>query len=193
MRRTRHREVRLSLHLLINSRLHSMSPVPRPVASPANRIFPTALRRQAWAALIAGLVTFSPAPTHGNALLFDFGADGTQTVGGSSGEVLHWNNVPAGTGADDFGLVPNLLLTDGNPTDISLEMVSRFNGANENGTTASGLYPASATRDSLYGNTELFGGLENVTPIFKLTGLPAGATYTLTFYASRTGVGDNRE
>lgn len=170
-------------------------PVPAAPSSttPADHPISAAFSRLGSAALLAGLVAFSPAPARGNALLFDFGADATQTTGGSTGAVLHWNNLPAGTGADDFGLVPNLLLTDGNTTDISLQMVSRFNGANENGTTASGLYPASATRDSLYGNTELFGGLENITPIFKLTGLPAGATYTLTFYASRTGVGDNRE
>jgi hypothetical protein len=35
--------------------------------------------------------------------------------------------------------------------------------------------------------------LVNVFPGFKLTGLNPSAKYTLTFYASRTGVSDNRE
>lgn len=72
-------------------------------------------------------------------------------------------------------------------------MVSRFNGANENGSTAETEFPVSATRDSLFGNTEAFSGLENVTPIFDLTGLNPATAYNLEFYASRMGVGDNRE
>jgi hypothetical protein len=72
-------------------------------------------------------------------------------------------------------------------------MVSRFNGANDNGTTATPWLPPDATRDSLFGNTESFSGLANVFPKFKLTGLDPAAKYNLTFFASRTGVGDNRE
>jgi hypothetical protein len=72
-------------------------------------------------------------------------------------------------------------------------MVSRFNGVNENGTEASGIYPLDATRDSFFGNTELFGDLENITPIFKLTGLNPAIAYDLKLYASRMGVGYNRE
>jgi hypothetical protein len=59
--------------------------------------------------------------------------------------------------------------------------------------TNSTLYPSNATRDSLFGNTELFGGLTNVFPQFKLSNLNPSETYTFTFYASRNGVGDNRE
>ena len=76
-------------------------------------------------------------------------------------------------------------------------MVSRFNGNNENGTQAGiaggAPFPIDATRDSLFGNTELFNDLENIAPIFKLTGLNPATAYDLTFYASRMGVGDNRE
>jgi hypothetical protein len=71
--------------------------------------------------------------------------------------------------------------------------VSRFHGANENGTLASPLFPTDATRDSLYGNTEVWNGLTNITPIFKLTGLDPALVYQFTFYASRIGATDNRE
>jgi hypothetical protein len=84
----------------------------------------------------------------------------------------------------------NLLRTDATSSGISLQMISRFNGANENGTQAGGPYPIDPTRDSLFGNTELFNALENITPIFKLTGLNTNAAYNLQFYASRRGVGD---
>jgi hypothetical protein len=57
----------------------------------------------------------------------------------------------------------------------------------------SSLFPTDATRDSLYGNTEVFNNLVNIFPSFKLTGVPLNVTYKLTFFASRTGVGDNRE
>jgi hypothetical protein len=53
--------------------------------------------------------------------------------------------------------------------------------------------PQDATRDSLFGNTETFSGLANIFPSFKITGLSPVARYRFTFYASRTGVGDNRE
>ena len=125
-------------------------------------------------------------------LLFDFGSDATPTIGGESGPAEVWNNVTS-IGQEDFGFLGPLLTAEGNSTFIALQMVSRFNGPNESGTTSAGIYPATATRDSLYGNTELWQGLENITPIFKLYGLDPAATYTFTFYASRTGVGDNRE
>jgi hypothetical protein len=64
---------------------------------------------------------------------------------------------------------------------------------NTNGTTGSSLpYPISATADSLFGNTELFGGLTNVTPIFTINGLNPSSTYNFTFYASRIGPTDIR-
>src|SRR5688500_4168485 len=141
-------------------------------------------------AALAACVSVPAAET----FLFDFGADATTTTGGQAPTPIYWNNVPASIGGIDDASLPNLVTTNNTPTDISFQMVSRFNGANENGTTTSNSeYPVSATRDSLFGNTELFSNLENITPIFKLTGLAQGTTYNLTFYASRTGVSDNRE
>ncbi len=104
----------------------------------------------------------------------------------------HWNNV-ATVGTTDAGVLPNLVSRAGAPTNVRFRMTSRFNGANENGTTAAAVFPASATRDSLFGNTESFGGLANVTPAFRLEGLTPGTRYRLTFHASRLGVSDRRE
>lgn len=59
-------------------------------------------------------------------------------------------------------------------------------------TAAASGFPVNATRDTLFGNTEAFGGLSNITPEFKLAGLRRGIGYDLLFYASRTGVSDNR-
>ena len=138
-------------------------------------------------AALAGILT-----AQADGLLFDFGADGTTTVGGVGGPATTWNNVNS-IGTDDFGFLEGLVATDGTPTSLSLQMIARFNGANEAGTTASSLYPPSATRDSLYGNTELWQSLENIFPAFKIVGLDSTATYTFTFFASRTGAADNRE
>jgi hypothetical protein len=142
--------------------------------------------------LVAALSLGSGLSSKADGLLFDFGADATTTIGGQGGPATTWNNVNS-IGMDDFGFLEGLLTTDGTPSFLSLQMVARFNGPNESGTTSSILYPPTATRDSLYGNTELWQGLENIFPVFKIIGLDPSATYTFTFYASRTGVADNRE
>jgi hypothetical protein len=103
-----------------------------------------------------------------------------------------WNNV-SNVGVSNSGQLADLVNALGEPTSIGLVMLSRFNGANENGTTASSVFPGNATRDSLFGNTETFSGLSNVFPSFKLTGLHPARRYDFLFYASRLGVGDNRE
>ncbi len=126
-------------------------------------------------------------------LLIDFG--GEEHPSGGSGPVapVRWNNVTASVGGSAAGTLATVVATDGTATGVQLRMVSRFNGANENGTAATAQFPATASRDSLFGNTETFSGLANVTPVFRLTGLPATTAYRLTFYASRLGVSDNRE
>jgi len=127
--------------------------------------------------------------------LFDFGTASTMTTNGPTpGDPQnHWNNITEAIGASGSGQMDNLVTTGNTPTDISLVMLSRFNGANLNGTTASILFPASATSDDLFGNTELFNNLSNIFPSFKLTNLNPQRTYSFTFYASRIGVADNRE
>lgn len=140
--------------------------------------------------LICGLIGGSR--TDANGLLIDFGSDTTPTFGGSSGETTYWNNVTT-VGTDDFGYLEALMTSDGNFSNIGLQMVSRFNSVNENGTVSSPIYPTTASRDSLYGNTESFNGLSDIAPVFKFYGLDASSTYSFTFFASRTGVSDNRE
>jgi hypothetical protein len=127
-------------------------------------------------------------------LLFDFGGASTTEHGPSPDDPTnYWNNVTTTIGTSDSGRLPNAITVANNATTIGLSMIRRFNGANENGTQTSTLFPVDATRDSLYGNTEIFGSLANIFPSFKLTGLNVSMTYNLLFYASRTGVGDNRE
>ncbi|MBN2131408.1 MAG: hypothetical protein JW741_18045 [Sedimentisphaerales bacterium] len=128
-------------------------------------------------------------------LLFDFGSSSTPTASGPTPDdpANFWNNVTDGIGKTVGGQLSDLVSADNVPTGISLVILSRFNGANTNGTLASEQFPPDATRDSLFGNTETFSGLGNVFPSFKLTGLDPMLTYQFTFYASRMSVGDNRQ
>lgn len=128
------------------------------------------------------------------AFLIDFGGANTTSNGPSPDDPVHyWNNVSTAVGTSDSGVLSNLVTTSNEATTASLVMIRRFNGVNENGTLESTLYPADATRDSLYGNTGEFGGLSNIFPAFKITGLDPSTAYDFTFYASRMGVTDNRE
>lgn len=126
------------------------------------------------------------------AFLFDFGSASTPTDAADDPDNT-WNNVTDQIGSSSTGVLANLVTVRNTVTGVSLVMLKRFNGANTNGTLASTQFPPDATRDSLYGNTEAFGGSSNIFPSFKLTGLDAGLTYDFTFYASRLGVSDNRE
>jgi lysophospholipase L1-like esterase len=128
-------------------------------------------------------------------LLLDFGASATTTTTGPSPDdpANAWNNVTDSIGGAVGAHVRNLVTSENVPTGISLTILTRFNGANTNGTLTSTLFPPDATRDSLFGNTETFSGLANVFPSFKLTGLDPMRTYDFTFYASRMSVTDNRE
>jgi hypothetical protein len=127
-------------------------------------------------------------------LLFDFGGGlTTDHAAAPDDPTNYWNNVTTTIGGSSTASLTNIVTAENAATTVGLTMLSRFNGANENGTTASPLFAADATRDSLFGNTELFSGLTNIYPKFKLTGLSSARNYRFTFYASRTGVGDNRE
>lgn len=134
-------------------------------------------------------------PVEEQDLLFDFG---TSTLTTGFGPVPndpdnYWNNVTTAIGTSDFGVMFNLVSVYNVQTPIGLSMISRFNSFNSVGTLSSTNFAQNATRDTLYGNTESFNGLANIFPRFKLTGLDTARQYTLTFYASRTSVGDNRE
>ena len=153
------------------------------------------LRDLAGLEVSAGTTLEGMAPVVGpQTILVDFGSASTTTEHGPAPEdpVRHWNNV-AEVGVTTGGQLAGLVTADNAPTGIGLVMLSRFNGANANGTLAGSPFPQEATRDSLFGNTEVFSGLSGIFPSFKLTGLDPALVYDLTFYASRTGVGDNRE
>lgn len=127
-------------------------------------------------------------------LLFDFGGNNTTLQGPAPDDPVNsWNNITPAIGATATGQLMAAVTTANVATGVNLMMISRFNGANENGTQTSGAYPIDATRDSLFGNTEVFSGLSDIFPSFKLTGLNPSQNHNLTFYASRAGVGDNRE
>jgi hypothetical protein len=135
--------------------------------------------------------------SHGQSWLFDFGGAATQTNQSAlAGDdpLNFWNNITESIAQSSTASLLNVLTREGVVTDMDFLMVSRFNGVNSNGTRVSSLYAPDATGDSLYGNTGVFGGLSNVTPIFKLGALDPALTYNFKFFASRmTAGGDNRE
>lgn len=139
-----------------------------------------------------GLTITVPQPD-GLSFLFDFGGGDTTDPGGGNDDPLNiWNNITGGTASGDGNVVPDLLRNNGDPTTVSLTIVSRFNGANTAGTQNGGPYPVDATRDSLFGNTALFQNLENVYPVIRLGGLNAAEAHDLVFYASRLDPTENR-
>ena len=112
-------------------------------------------------------------------VLIDFGGG---TVSGN------WNQV-----RNTDTTVSSLIDENGLATGLSLTVDVAFNDENTGGTTSSTVYPSWATQTSLFGNTGLFGGKENVFPEFTISGLSPSKTYDIVFYASRAGVSDNRE
>lgn len=147
-----------------------------------------------FAAVTVVLSALQPALKAAQVIFIDFGGANITNTGASPNDPVNtWNNIPTGVSLTDSGLQSGLVASDNSPTTVGLQMVRRFNGVNENGTQVSTVFPANATRDSLFGNTGVFNSLSNVFPAFTLTNLDSNSVYSLTFYASRTGVGDNRE
>ncbi|ATB43668.1 hypothetical protein CYFUS_009148 [Cystobacter fuscus] len=109
--------------------------------------------------------------------LIDFGAEPSSTPG--------WNNIYFGhTGSELSGLVDSTGVTSG----LSLQItdgfwqgwVGAYNGA---GTTASTLYPATATQDTFFIGTNE--GSTDELARLRISGLAINGTYSLRFYASR--------
>jgi hypothetical protein len=140
-----------------------------------------------------GVLRIEALVANGPIFLFDFGSGSSTTTTQGPAPADTWNDLTLAVGATDDGKLESLVARNGLITAIELQMLSRFNGVNENGTTASNAFTATATADSLFGNTEIFNGLTNIAPAFKFAGLNPAASYSLTFFASRTGVSDNRE
>lgn len=128
----------------------------------------------------------------GWAALIDFGANDATTTIVTDGESIQWNNFTGTVGQTDDGIFEDIISTAGESSQLYIEMLSRFNGVNQSGTSDSNVYPESATSDSLFGNVEEFGGMSDVLPSFIIGGLDASQDYDITFYGSRLA-GDNRE
>ncbi|MCC9603236.1 PEP-CTERM sorting domain-containing protein [Stieleria sp. JC731] len=116
-----------------------------------------------------------------------------QIQGGQSTAPANWN-VMGAPDADIIGMIDS----EGNATGIDLitDDTDRFNGINSNGSTAAGIppeFPAQVTGNSWYGNTSTFGGGIFPEVLWTFQNLDQNSTYDFTFYASRTGVSDNRE
>ncbi|CAN5404735.1 hypothetical protein BH23VER1_BH23VER1_36240 [soil metagenome] len=137
------------------------------------------IRSSCLAALAAIAVPTLPAVT----VFIDFG--GTNATG-------NWNGISDVAA----GSVGDAIDSMGDTTGISVAITSRFSGTNTNGTTsATAPYPSFATGDSFFGHAdEAFGGQPiTASSTVEFTGLTIGVPYDFTFYASRTGVGDNRD
>jgi lysophospholipase L1-like esterase len=168
--------------------------VPRPELYLGDRLHMTSAGYDVWRFVIHGFLEARMGrPRH--TLLIDFGAAATTTrlQAAPDDPLRHWNNVTAALGTSNGSVLSPLVTTLGSPSPFALHMDQRFNAANSSGTTANRSYPARATLDSLFGNTEQFGGLADIHPVVRLSGLPTDTPFQITFFASRMFSSDNRE
>lgn len=168
--------------------------MPRPELYLGDRLHMTAAGYDVWRFVIQGFLdarTDRPRQT----ILIDFGATATPTrlQAAPDDPLRQWNNVTTTLGATSGSVLSPLVTLLGSPSPFTLHIDQRFNAANSSGTTANRSYPARATLDSLFGNTEEFGGLANIQPVVRLSGLPIDTPFQLTFFASRMFSTDNRE
>jgi hypothetical protein len=133
----------------------------------------------AWETVLAtGLVDSS--------VLIDFGSMANQTSSDSlSGD--WWNNVTETDGTTSNASISDLINQVGETTTVDLIILSPFDSVELTGTVASTVYPATATADALYANTQLDPGQSEVEPSFKLSGLDPDVAYRLSFYAAISG------
>lgn len=141
--------------------------------------------------LLAVTVAFAT-PALAETLFFDFG-DPAQTTAGNYNNMTHNAAYPSPPTA-----IANAIDSTGAATGISLACTDIFwPGTNFNGPTVpvgdAAQFEGQATRDNFFGSTVAFGGFTEPTGGFTLGGLNPSLTYTFTFFASRTGVSDNRE
>ncbi|WP_040281170.1 GDSL-type esterase/lipase family protein [Psychroserpens damuponensis] len=112
-------------------------------------------------------------------IYIDFGSIGTNE------SASPWNNVTNNVS----GTINNLINSNSLETGIGFSIIDGFTGINVVGTQSAdpGLnFLESATRDSFYGTTS-----DSSSLIFN--NLVIGKQYTISIFASRTGVSDNRE
>ena len=123
-----------------------------------------------------------------------YDSDGTINIDfGSPLSTGTWNNL---TGATGNQTITDLVNTEGNSTGIAIWVHDAFTGINTSGTTtpdASLDFDPNASSDSFFGSEGEHSGITEPTGGITLAGLDEGSVYTLTFFASRANVSDNRE
>jgi lysophospholipase L1-like esterase len=110
---------------------------------------------------------------------------------GSTISPMPWNNLTN----TDVGVINNMINSFGCQTSVGIAVVDSFAGINTAGTQAPnpGLgFPPSASEDSFFGNTELFGNGIQPTGGIELFHLDTSKIYTIIIFSSRMA-GDNRE
>jgi hypothetical protein len=141
-------------------------------------------------AILLGLL--APFAANAAEINVDFGSTSTPASG--------WNNIVVGVVAANTPIA--LSDSSGVATGISLS-IDTFSTAlfNDNGTQSptggAASLPGTVTRDSLFGHAEIFqvnGQTHDPVPVINITlsGLSAGKSYQLSYFASRTSVGDVR-
>ena len=119
----------------------------------------------------------------------DFGITTNTTAG-------NWNNVAVANAASASGITLALVDDSGASTGVTLTVDDAFNTVNTAGNPTpdpSLPFPSSAAADSFFGNTVVFQSATEPTGGFTLTGLDPTKYYSFSIFASRNGVGDNRE
>lgn len=107
----------------------------------------------------------------------------------------NWNNITTAVN-NETGITSALINSTGTATGVTLSVNDPFdinNTAGYNQNTAGFVFPATATRDSFFGETVAFNGNTQPTGGFILTGLNPAYYYSFSIFASRSGVTDNRE
>ena len=103
-----------------------------------------------------------------------------------------WNNLNTAT----QDTILNLTNTQNQSTGIAIWIHDAFTGVNINGTTtpdAALSIPSTASSDSFFGSVAPHNGVSEPTGGFTLSGLNKNNKYSFSFFASRTGITDNRE
>lgn len=120
-------------------------------------------------------------------IYIDFGTTLTNTTG--------WNNITAPAAKSNIALVDST----GAATSITLSYTAFGDTNPSSGTTsptdAAASYPATATQDNFFAYAVASGSFLNPQASVSLTikGLNANELYSFSYFASRTGVSDNRE
>lgn len=101
-----------------------------------------------------------------------------------------WNNITSNGSGNVYN---NLLNTNASDTGISIAITDGFEGINLSGTStpnSSLNYEGTATRDSFFGSDA---SASTDSSTLLLSNLVVDKTYSISIFASRTGVSDNRE